>query len=244
MSDLPPPPCEPESHLSRISSESGLTVQDLALRYQRAIERFLSKVLKDAAAAADLTQDILVKLLRGDFGRWEGRGRFRDYLKAAVRHAARSYLASARKLTVTDFGAEADRNDAQDSWWDVEWAREIKTLAWHNLLRYQLRHRRASNQHGGSGNVFYTVLRLRLKYPRDNIPDLTRRLIQKTRRPFTEANVRQQLARARRKFVELLRQEVVNGLPPDCSATLDQELLEHNLARYVRRFQRQPAAPD
>src|SRR5262249_34441309 len=147
------------------------------------------------------------KLLRGDFGRWEGRGRFRDYLKAAVRHEALTYLKGARKLDFTDLRDEADPGASLEALWDVEWEREVKALAWHNLLRYQLQHRRGRNQHEGSGNVFYTLLRLRVKYPRDRIPDLTRRLAQKTGRAYTEANVRQQLARARRKFVELLQQE-------------------------------------
>jgi hypothetical protein len=243
MSEPLPAPREPESHLSQISTCPGLSGPDLALRYQRAIQRFLCKVLKDEAAAADLTHNLLVKLLRGDFGRWEGRGRFRDYLRAAVRNEAGTYLNGVRKVDCADLSGVADGEGVQDALWDVEWAREIKTLAWHNLLRYQLRHRRVRNQHGGSGNVFYTLLRLWVNYPRDRIPDLTRRLAQKTGRPYTEANVRQQLARARGKFVELLKQEVLSGLPPDCSAAIDQELLTQNLARYVRKFRREEAPP-
>jgi hypothetical protein len=238
MRDAFSPSDDAESHLSRISTQSGLTVQDLALRYQRAIERFLRKVLRDDDAAADLTQDILVKLLRGDFGRWEGRGRFRDYLKAAVRHAAIAHLKSSRKPDVTAVDAVPEAGDSLDDLWDVEWATEIKTLAWHSLQRYQLKHRRTRNQHGGSPNVFYTLLRLRLKYPRDKIPQLTQRLVEKTGRSFTQANVRQQLARARRKLVEFLKREVVTGLPPDGSAAIDLELLAHNLAEYVRKLSR------
>jgi hypothetical protein len=243
MSDHHPPSSDPESHLSWISTQSGLGAPELALRYQRAIQRFLCKVVKGEDAAADLTQNMLVKLLRGDFGRWEGRGRFRDYLKAAVRHEAIAFLKSSQKLAVADLRGEADPHETLDALWDAEWAREIKTLAWHNLLRHQLRNRRGVNQHRRSGNVFYTLLRLWVKYPRDRIPDLTRRLAQKTGRSFTEANVRQQLARARGKFVELLKQEVLNGLPADDSAALDQELLTQNLARYVRKFRRE-GAPD
>lgn len=241
MSDHPPASSDPESHLSRISTQSGLGAPELALRYQRAIQRFLCKVVKDEDTAADLTQNVLVKLLRGDFGRWEGRGRFRDYLKAAVRHEAITFLQSSRKLAVADLRAEADPNGTLDELWDAEWAREVKTLAWHNLLRYQLRHRRGVNQHRRSANVFYTLLRLWVKHPRDRIPDLTRRLAEKTGRPFTESNVRQQLTRARGKFVELLKQEVLKGLPADDSAALDQELLTQNLAHYVRRFRREAA---
>ena len=120
MSDSIRASTEPESHLSRISTRSGLSVQDLALRYQRAIERFLRKVLNDPAAAADLTHNLLVKVLRGDFGRWEGRGRFRDYLKAAVRHEAHSYLQGARKLQFTDLSGVADGTGTLDDLWDVE----------------------------------------------------------------------------------------------------------------------------
>ena len=82
-----------------------------------------------------------------------------------------------------------------------------------------------------------------MKYPRDRIPDLTRRLAEKTGRPYTEANVRQQLARARRKLVALLTQEVLRGLPPDQTTAIDQELLTQNLTRYVRKLRGEKETP-
>ncbi len=243
MSDPLPNPLEPESHLSRISTQLEITGWNLALRYQRAIQRFLCKVLEDQTAADDVTQEILIKLMQGGFDGWQGRGRFRDFLKAAVRREAMAYLKQSRQIDLLDLRDAPDGGDKLDALWDVEWAREIKALAWHNLLRYQLGHRRSRNQHECTGNVFYTLLRLWVRYPHDRISDLTRRLAQKTRRPFTEDNVRQQLARARGKFVELLKEEVLRGLPPDHAGAIDRELLTHNLAHYVRKFLRTTEAP-
>lgn len=243
MSEPHAPSSEYAAHLSQISTDSGLTGDELCLRYQRPIYRLLCVVVSDPEAAADLTQDILIKLVRGDFGRWEGRGRFRDYLKVVVRHAAIDYLTRDGKIRLIDLNPEAEPKDVLDALWDVEWAREVKILAWHNLRRHQLKLRQVRNQHAGAVNVFYTLLRLRVKHPRARIPELTRRLVRQTRRAYTEANVRQQLARARDKFVELLKQEVLRGLPPDRAAELNQKLLDQNLARYVRKFMRVKQAP-
>src|SRR5262249_12027881 len=61
--------------------------QQLVLRYHGAVYRYLLGMLRDAGAAEELSQEFAVRFLRGDFaGANPQRGRFRDFLKTALRH--------------------------------------------------------------------------------------------------------------------------------------------------------------
>src|SRR5206468_570069 len=72
--------------------------QQLVLRYYGAVYRYLLGMLHDPAVAEDLTQEFAVRLLRGDFKHFDPqRGRFRDYVKIAVRHLVMDYWKKKKK---------------------------------------------------------------------------------------------------------------------------------------------------
>ncbi len=88
-------------HLSRITTEWDIVFQAhegpsgeitaaqtaLMLRYAGAIHRYLLRGLGDPDAAAELDQEFALKFLRGDFHRADpSRGRFRDFVKRALRN--------------------------------------------------------------------------------------------------------------------------------------------------------------
>src|SRR5437660_8169131 len=57
----------------------------LMLRYSGAVYRYLLGAVRDPETAGDLCQEFAVRFLRGDFRRADPRrGRFRDYVKAAL----------------------------------------------------------------------------------------------------------------------------------------------------------------
>lgn len=59
------------------------------LRYYQPIYSYLRAMVRDDDAAEELTQEFVVRFLRGDFRRADpSRGRFRDLLKRALRHLA------------------------------------------------------------------------------------------------------------------------------------------------------------
>src|SRR5262245_21003439 len=59
------------------------------LRYYQPIHSYLRAMVRDDDAAEELTQEFVVRFLRGDFRRADpSRGRFRDLLKQALRHLA------------------------------------------------------------------------------------------------------------------------------------------------------------
>lgn len=63
------------------NSELAILVQ----RYQGAVYRYLWGAVRDPDAAEDLCQEFALRFVRGDFHRADPeRGRFRDYLKAAL----------------------------------------------------------------------------------------------------------------------------------------------------------------
>src|SRR4051812_10671065 len=81
--------------LDQISTHSPM-IEDpgqFVLRYAPAIRSYLRALLKDSDGAEEVSQDFLVRgLLRGFVRTTELRGRFRHYLKAAVRNAAMNHL--------------------------------------------------------------------------------------------------------------------------------------------------------
>src|SRR5262245_5988742 len=69
------------------SADTVQARQALVLRYASAIRRYLGAVLRSRDDADELAQEVIVRLMRGDFaGADPSRGRFRDFLKTAVRN--------------------------------------------------------------------------------------------------------------------------------------------------------------
>src|SRR3954451_15713755 len=61
-------------------------------RYEEPIHRHLVRGLRNPAAADELLQEFALRFLRGDFRHADaGRGRFRDYVRAALNNLIREY---------------------------------------------------------------------------------------------------------------------------------------------------------
>src|SRR6516225_9748112 len=66
---------------------AGPARNTLALRYAGAIRSYVGAQVKDQQDADEVAQEVLVRIIRGDFaGADPQRGRFRDLLKVAVRN--------------------------------------------------------------------------------------------------------------------------------------------------------------
>src|SRR6266540_2271520 len=64
----------------------------LVMRYYRSVFRYLRAMVRDLDVAEDLTNEFVVRFLRGDFKQADpSRGRFRNLLKRALRHLAIDY---------------------------------------------------------------------------------------------------------------------------------------------------------
>src|SRR4051794_16120769 len=99
------------------------------MRYARAIRKYLHALLKDEDAAEEVAQDFVLRgLLHGFVRSAPLRGRFRHYLKRAVRNAALNHLQRGRKLRQGGpdpdrLAAEDEGDRSEDLAWVAEWRR-------------------------------------------------------------------------------------------------------------------------
>ena len=203
--------------------------QALLLRYSRAVRRFVGFLVKDSAAADDVAQDAMVRLMRGDFAKADAeRGRFRDLLRHAIRNMVRNYWSRENRRTGVEFNEEqfAADEDQQDEWLD-EWKSVVLDTAWRAFEQYQIR---------TPGSVAYSVLRLRADNLDDDSEQLSARVSKTVGRPINAAATRQQLRRARLRFAQLLVEEVARGLTGPTPEAVEAELISLGLMEYVRDF--------
>jgi|SRR6516162_2769746 RNA polymerase sigma-70 factor (ECF subfamily) len=204
--------------------------KQLLLRYYGAVYRYLLGTVRDADAAQELTQDFAVRFLRGDFrGADPGRGRFRDFLKAALRHLAHDYWrkqGKAARLVGEDQGLEAATESTADSGFDRQflekWREELLSRTWEGLGAVQ----------SGTGHPYLTVLQRKAQDPQLRSAQLAEDLAIQLKKPFTEVAVRQLLHRAREMFTDLLVEEVVQSIESTDLDKIERELMDLNLLSY------------
>src|SRR5947209_5228786 len=94
---------------------------ELMARYAGAVHRYLLAALRDPEAAEELDQEFAVRFLRGDFHRVDpARGRFRDFLKRALRNLMTDYRRrkSVRPRTLGDALPEPADPEADEADFD------------------------------------------------------------------------------------------------------------------------------
>lgn len=204
--------------------------QALLLRYSRAVRRFVGLLVKDAAAADDVAQDAMVRLMRGDFANADAdRGRFRDLLKHAIRNMVRNYWSRENRRAGIELDEQqfAASDDAQSDLWLQQWTSVLLETAWRALEDYQKR---------TPGSMAYTVLRLRADHADEDSEQLAQLLSRSLGRPLNAAAMRQQLRRARLRFAQLLVEETARGLTNPTPTAVEEELISLGLMEYVRDF--------
>ncbi len=202
-------------------------------RYYGAVHRYLLGALRDPHAADELTQEFAFRFMRGDFqGADPRRGRFRDYLKTVLRRLVANHFKQrqadpvALPAVVADpIPSEPDEPDANDQFL-ATWRRELLNRAWQALKVDETKKRQP----------YYTVLRLRLEHPQDELSSaqLAQRLTTQFGKAYTSDNVRKLLQRGRERFARYLLDEVAQSLQEPTPAELEQELRDLGLLGYCR----------
>jgi RNA polymerase sigma factor (sigma-70 family) len=212
-------------------SQAGPARQALVVRYAHAVRGYIGAMVTNQADADELSQEVMIKLMRGDFGRADPtRGRFRDLLKAAVRNLVKSHLGKRQRRATADYDVEeaaGPNHDDADPAWDQNWQAAVMDNTWAALLEYEK---------SVPGSVAYVVLKLRADNPDEDSAKLAARLSEATSRTFSAATARQQLHRARLRFAQLLLEEVSRGLADPSPDRVAQELADLGLLVYVREF--------
>jgi DNA-directed RNA polymerase specialized sigma24 family protein len=209
---------QPGSRLDDIGTNWG-EVGDprlFVVRYAVAVRAYLRALLPNEADADDVEQQFLLNVVRRGFGATPAAGRFRDYLKTALRNAAITHLRRKRAERAVPPRATADGDDV----WTREYRQCVLAGAWQELEAYQRR---------TPGNLAHAVLRLVADHPEAAADELVRRL----GRPLSVPAFRKQLSRGRRLFARFVVAEVGRSIHPATPDDVRAELAELGLLSHL-----------
>jgi len=205
--------------------------QRVLLKYNKAIRSYVGALMQDDNSADEVSQDILVRLLQGNFaGADPARGRFRDFLKVAVRNIVRTFWSQKQRrgMQSLDELQISDReDDIQAAEPDAAWRATILDLAMRRLEQFERSH---------SGCHYHTILRMRTDYPDVSSAELADLLSRRQGKPVTAEVARQQLRRGRLRFAQILIEEIAASLNSPNPDTVEQELIDLGLMEIVRPF--------
>ena len=160
-------------------------------RYSPAVQSYLNALIKNPHDAEDAAQDFFMRVAKNGFVRAsQDRGRFRDYLRTAVRNSAINFLKRQQGPKHARFDdvqhVTSDKtNHAADETWEAQWRRCLLDRS-PALERHQSR---------SPGNLFHTVMELLLEHPQEDA--LLGRADQSAHRPHLRPDAfRKQVSRA------------------------------------------------
>jgi RNA polymerase sigma factor (sigma-70 family) len=224
-----------EKRLDEISTEWSI-VRDPAefvKRYQRAIRKYLGALIRNPHDAEEVLQDFFLRVSQNGFIRAKReRGRFRDYLKAAVRNAAINFHRRTRFPQPMDSAAlqkmiaDIPQQDA-----DQVWIRQWQKTMLERAMRALKKHQKSS-----PGNLSFTVLDLIAAFPHESTKKLAERTSGLLGRPIRPDAFRKQVSRARRMLARALVQEIAQTLDEPSKSQVLEEFRELELWPYVSGF--------
>lgn len=200
------------------------------VRYAPAVRRYLEVLVHHGADAEDIAQEFMLAVVKHRFARaTPDRGRFRDYLKRAVRNAVNTFY---RRRSIPVVAEDVLRQIAEaapgaEETWLREWRQCLLDRAWRDLDHLE---------HDTAGSWCATILRLALEHSNESSEELCQRLRARTGANLQAPALRKQLSRARRAFAKFLIEEVQRTLKTDTRDALEEELIEVGLMPYVAPY--------
>ena len=177
--------------------------------------------------ADDLAQEFAYRFVRGDFRNADpAKGRFRDYLKTALRNLINDHFRKQKNDAVSLDQNQCLADSLHESLADefVEgWRGELLARAWSALKDFE----------SVKSNHYYTVLRYRADHPELGSVEMAELLSKKLDLAVSSDWIRQKLHRARGKFAEFLKDEVRSTLPGSTKIDVESELAELRLLKYM-----------
>lgn len=202
-----------------------------SFRYAEAIQRYITALVRHQQDAEDVTQDFLTRTIHNGFPNVHpDRGRFRDYLKRAVRNAAMTHLRKKQPQPLDGLPEPADSDPVEataDAEWIDQWRKCLLDKVWRTLDQHERTH---------TDNHARTVLQAWWEHPEEDSSQLAERVSQQIGRPLRAEAFRKQLSRARELFRETLIEEVVQTLDQTNRDDWEEELAELGLLQMLKRF--------
>src|SRR5579875_3438919 len=211
-------------------------------RYAPAIQRYVGALVRNCHDAEEVVQDFFLRITQHGLLHPSHGGRFRDYLKAALRNAARNYLCRNRVPKSADLDVLGDRivdktQAASDQFWDDAWRKCLLERACRALEEHQSH---------SPGNLFHIVLNMIVDNPLDDSKTLAARTSALIGRPLSDDAFRKQVSRARHLLAKLLVREVAQTLGHPTPEQTKEELIALGLWEHIRDHlsdDRHPPAP-
>ncbi len=190
------------------------------------MRRYVGAIIRQGDDADELAQEVVLRLMRGDFaGADPTKGRFRDFLKIAVRNMIHNHWAKSNRRQTETLAAEPLSTDTErDQAWLGVWQKSV--------LDHALESCRAEESTSGA----YTLLKLRIEFPEATSETLAEKLSAKLKVAIKPDACRQMLRRARFKLAEALVDEIKNGLDDESPARVLDELAALGLLEQVKDF--------
>lgn len=203
-----------------------------ALRYAPAIEGYLRALVRDPDRVEDIRQDFLLRVVQKGIVPGENlKGRFRNYLKAAVRNAAFTSLRK-KAHAQADSGVFQQMPDDEpppmEKEWDDQWRQCMLERVWEAL---ELHERQKPDNHA------YTVMKIFVEHQASEDSDqMANRCSERLNKPMRADAFRKQLSRARRLFAKLLMQEVVQTIEQPTPERIEEELVDVGLLSELKPY--------
>lgn len=198
-------------------------------RYGTPVYRYLRAAVGDPDTADELYQEFALRFVRGDFRHAHPeRGRFRHYLKTALRNLIANHHQRGRRapapLPAEDVLADsAALPEVQcDAEYVAAWRAELLALAWQALERFERE----------TGKPYFSALRLRTEHPELNSGEIAAWLTPQLRQEVSAGWVRKQLFHAREEFTRALVRSVLETMDEPNLDGLREELQELGLLDY------------
>jgi hypothetical protein len=231
-----PPDSEPKQRLDQITTVWSMLGDpaQFIMRYAPAIRRYFSALIPNRHDAEEGIQEFLLRVIKTGFTNADSeRGRFRDYLKTAVRNAALAQLkresARARKQQpMTHALASKEPEITVEQGWEQEWRQCVLERAWRALERHESR--------SSTGGLPHVMLRVVIEHPDEDSKTLASRAANLTKETISAESFRQRISRARKVLARLLVQEVAETLQNPTPDAVEDELLTLGLMPYVRHY--------
>lgn len=217
------------AHAGEHDESIAATIRGQVLRrYAGCAYQYVFGATKSHHAAEDLTQEFALRFVRGDFAKANPQqGRFRDYLKASLRNLITDFYrnkategAIESALAIHSANKEIKNLDIEFS---QRWRQRVLSIAWESLQSHE----------NEKSNHYYSVLHLRAQNPEASSSALANQFAQLHNKDVSADWIRQNLRRARRKFGELLLEEVGRTVNSTDRNIVDDELARLGLKKYV-----------
>ena len=203
------------------------------LRYSPAIRGYLRVLLPQPADIDEVLQEVLLSVFeQGLSPERVRRGRFRDYLIAAVRYRAWRYRGRKQPRSLDPEHARALEAPPEVAAHDGEW--EEWLAGWRQCLFDRALDTLERKERQSPGNRHYTVLKLSTEHP--DATSKTLAALVAADPPLSPAAFRKQLSRARLAFARALCKEVEWTLDAPTPAAVLEELADIGLLAYVRPY--------